>query len=53
MDNVTNYWNVFASTGMIDDYMTYKKIEQINKTNSSQKISSLRSDINGENYLNK
>ncbi len=38
MNNINNYWNIFAATGSIDDYMTYKKIEQLNKINIIEKI---------------
>ncbi len=38
MDNVNNYWNIFASSGSIDDYMAYKKIEQLNKVNAISKL---------------
>ncbi len=53
-NNVNNYWNVFASSGAIEDYMSYKKIEQLNKVESIDSLdatSSIRS--NSEELLRK
>ncbi len=51
MDNINNYWNIFVSTGNIDDYMNYKKIEQINKTTSINKISKTEEITRNKNNL--
>ncbi len=51
MDKLNNYWNIFASTGSIDDYMTYKKIEKLDKINATSKIESVDSIQNNKKTL--
>ncbi len=46
MDKINNYWNIFASTGTIDDYMKYKKLDKINKTESVLESSSINNNSN-------